>query len=205
MFDMHKSPIPDALCDKISDMLPVHYIMANKYNKELVPSIIMKMPEEKKACIFKRGAQKLSKMCMKFLGERTVMVKFELWPKVGRPGFSWEVAGIPLSVPIWPQHIIFWLALTKGRNATVYISPTLFPLSQRGYTGREYWGNLWKRYKKCLSININTSISTSPTGKSDLVCFSILMELISQDSWLSRDIKGISQGKVKAPEVNMGY
>lgn len=79
------------------------------------------------------------------------MVKFELWPKVGRPGFSWEVAGIPLSVPIWPQHIIFWLALTKGRNATVYISPTtLFPLSQRGIHWKGVLGKSLEKVQKML-------------------------------------------------------
>lgn len=55
---------------QISDMLPVHYIMANKY-KELVPSPTNyedARRKKKEACIFKRGAQKLSKMCMKFLG-----------------------------------------------------------------------------------------------------------------------------------------
>lgn len=68
---MHKSPIPDALCDKFLTCFQSTISWPTSTRSWYPPQPIMKTPEEKKkkeACIFKRGAQKLSKMCMKFLG-----------------------------------------------------------------------------------------------------------------------------------------
>lgn len=166
MFDMHKSPIPDALCDKFLTCFQ-STISWPTSTRSWHFQTTMKMPEEKKeACIFKRGAQKLSKNVYEISGERTVMVKFGLWPKVGRPGSGLGGSWYTTLSLTWPQHIIFWLALTKGRMQLFTSPQPPYSHYHRGGYTEGVLGKSLKRYKKCLSININTSISTSPTGKS---------------------------------------
>lgn len=71
MLDMHKSPIPDALCDKFLTGFQSSMSWLTSTGCWHPPQPTMKTPEEKKeACIFKKGGQKLSKMCVKFLGRQ---------------------------------------------------------------------------------------------------------------------------------------